>query len=335
MSALDKKHEELLEESQQVKKALQAKIEQLEAEQKGLMKRLTEMEVAENEKKKQLEKMKRSVKEKAEEEKALQGEKMELMKSVKLQEAVVKKLQQEKGVLLKQLKEQRVTALHWQYRVDRLLEIWLCRKCVDNKDNAYSDGLGYTWFPDCGSSNCNIIKMCLQAGLPGHDGEDEFVTPVYWDEDATLKSVEKELGLSMAISLASLDETIEKEKKEVIEAVDGERKLLHHMAKAMTNLDETPEPKPLGDGPDAEKLQLQQDKVTLLHDLRQQRTLAFHWQYRLDRLMDLRLCHQCCEEKDDAYSAGKGLAWVPNCDLVDCGNFRRVLRAGCPTTKTT
>ena len=77
-------------------------------------------------------------------------------------------------------------------------------------------------------------------------------------------------------------------------------------------------------------MQLQQDKVTLLHDLKQQRTMAFHWQYRVDRLMDLRLCQECIEDKDDAYSAGKGFTCVPDCDLVDRANFRRVLRAGLP-----
>ena len=228
MSALNKKHEELLEESQHVKKAMLVKIEQLEAEQKGLMKRLALLEGVESEKEKLLEKMKRSLKEKEDEKKAdekvTQWEKMELMKAVRLHETVEKRLQQEKAELLKRLKDQRVTALHWQYRVDRLVEILLCRKCVDAKDDAYANGLGYTWLPDGVLADCGVAKSCLQAGLPGHDGQDEFVTPIYWDEDATLKSVEKELGLSMTISLANLDETIEKEKKKVV--------------------DETPEPKP-------------------------------------------------------------------------------------------
>ena len=302
MSALNKKHEELLEESQQVKKEMLAKIEQLEAEQKGLMKRLSLLEGVESEKEKLLEKMKRSLKVK-------EDEKKQLEKEMRLHETVEKRLQQEKAELLKRLKNQRVTTLHWQYRVDRLLEIRLCRNCVDAKNDAYANGLGYTWLPDCVHANCGIVKSCLQAGLPGHDGQDEFVTPIYWDEDATLKSLEKELGLSMTISLANLNETIEKEKKK---------------------LDETPEPKPTDKGTDDKTLYLQQDKVTLLHDLKQQRTMALHWQYRMDRLMDLRLCQECIEEKDDAYSAGKGFAWVPNCKDVDCVDFRRVLRAGLP-----
>ena len=38
---------------------------------------------------------------------------------------------------------------------------------------------------------------------------------------------------------------------------------------------------------------LQRENVQLLKDLKEQRELAFHWQYRCDRLPDLRLCREC------------------------------------------
>lgn len=48
----------------------------------------------------------------------------------------------------------------------------------------------------------------------------------------------------------------------------------------------------------------------------------------MDRLLDLRLCHECCEEKDDAYTAGFGFAWAPDCGLIECRDFNHLLCAG-------
>lgn len=271
MAALDKKHEELLEESQQVKRALLAKIDQLEKEQKQLTKRLTELEGTENKRKEQLDELQRAMKEKVEEE-------QELTMKVTIVHEEEKTDKEEKATqwenredvikleLVKRVREQRTTALHWQYRVDRALEHWLCHRCQNAKIDAFSNGVGYTWLPECDLPDCGVAKSCLQAGLPGHNGEDEFVSPRYWCDDDGLKEVEKELAMNLGISLANLDQAIEKEKKE--DAVEGEKKLLHHIAKAMTDV-KIPQPHPVD-------LHLQQEKVTLLHEWRQQRTLALH-----------------------------------------------------------
>ena len=76
---------------------------------------------------------------------------------------------------------------------------------------------------------------------------------------------------------------------------------------------------------------LQRENVQLLKDLKEQRELAFHWQYRCDCLLDQVLCRECREDKDDAYMFDKGFTWYPEyCGLIDCKLARQHLSAGLP-----
>ena len=132
------------EEAQRVKQLMVDKIEKLEQEQKQLIKRLQHLEVVEDEKRQALERMKRAVIEKEE----------------------VVKLQKEETKVRDRLKQQLETTLHWQYRVDRLLEYWLCADCAERKSEVYWEGRGYTWYPSgCDDRRCIEIAACLQAGL--------------------------------------------------------------------------------------------------------------------------------------------------------------------------
>ena len=81
---------------------------------------------------------------------------------------------------------------------------------------------------------------------------------------------------------------------------------------------------------------LQQENVKLLKDLKEQRKLAFHWHYCCDRLLDLRLCRDCQEDKDDAFMMGKGFTWFPEyCGLIDCELAKMRLRKGLPGSPET
>ena len=74
---------------------------------------------------------------------------------------------------------------------------------------------------------------------------------------------------------------------------------------------------------------LQQENLKRLKDLKEQRELAFHWQYCCDGLLDQVLCRECQEDKDDAYMMGKGFTWLPEyCSLVDCKLAQVHLHAG-------
>jgi len=61
-----------------------------------------------------------------------------------------------------------------------------------------------------------------------------------------------------------------------------------------------------------------------LSEVNTQRVL---WQQRADALMDLILCDYCQEEKNEAYTKGEGIQWVPNCDWP-CKQVARILEEG-------
>ena len=75
---------------------------------------------------------------------------------------------------------------------------------------------------------------------------------------------------------------------------------------------------------------LQRDKVKLLKELKKQRELSLHWQYRCDYLLDEILCKECDEEKNDAYAMKKGYTWLPNCGTMDRKIARYHFRTGLP-----
>ena len=270
------------EEAQRVKQVLVEKIEKMEQEQKHLFKRLQHLEMVEDEKRQSLEKLKRSVIEKEE----------------------VVKLQKEETKLRNQLKQQRESALHWQYRVDRMLEYWLCSVCADKKNVAYYQGKGFTWFPEgCDDRRCMNAAACLRAGMLNCE-EAAFEKPAYWKEDAELQALTNQLVDRLGKSLSDFGDTIAKSK-----------------ARENNKLTEV----------ESDAMHLKDEIVNLLQELKTQRTMMFQWQYRADRLMELYLCQECNEEKNGAYTIGKGFGWMPlNCESIDCRDARRVLRAGLP-----
>ena len=67
-------------------------------------------------------------------------------------------------------------------------------------------------------------------------------------------------------------------------------------------------------------LRRQTNVLPTLFQVNAQRVL---WQRRCDRLMDYLLCNYCKEEKDEAFTRGQGLDWIPD-NYNECSTVRRI-----------